>query len=260
MREACRIAANVLDRLCNEVEPGVNTYDLDQLGKRLIEGYGAISACYDYRVGLKRYPAYTCLSTNEEVVHGIGSLERVLKEGDLITVDVCVIYNGWVGDNARTVGVGRVSEEVGNLLKATQTALTKAIDQARPGKYVGDISNTVQRYIESKDFGIVREFVGHGVGRSMHEPPQIPNFGPRNRGEKLKPGMTLAIEPMVTLGRPETEILSDGWTAVTRDRKPSAHFEHTVLITRGDPEILTVPEAQCDIIARNNEKVSVDKT
>lgn len=259
MREACRIAANVLERLCEEVAPGVNTYDLDQAGKCLIEAYGAQSACYDYRVGLKRYPAYTCLSVNEEVVHGIGTLERELREGDVITVDVCLIYNGWVGDNARTVAVGEVSEETASLLEATEAALYKAIEQARPNKRVGDISNAVQRFVEARDFGIVREFVGHGVGRSMHEPPQIPNFGPRNRGEKLKPGMTLAIEPMVTLGNPKTETLADGWTAVTCDRQASAHFEHTVLITRGEAEILTLPDSQRENGVCAVEKVGVDK-
>ena len=242
MREACRIAANVLDRLCAEVAPGVNTYDLDQEGRKLIESYGAVSACYDYRVGGRRFPAFTCLSVNDEVVHGIGSLRRVLQPGDVITVDVCVIHDGWVGDNARTVRVGPVEEDIDFLLVSTEAALYKGIAQAKANKHVGDISNTIQRFIEGHNLGIVREFVGHGLGRTMHEEPQVPNFGPKGKGPKLKPGMTIAIEPMVTLGRPETITLEDGWTAVTRDGRAAAHYEHTVLITDEGPEILTIPD------------------
>ncbi len=240
MRDACRIAANVLERLCRAVAHGVNTYDLDQEGRRLIEGYGGHSACYDYRSGNKRFPAFTCLSVNEEIVHGIGDLRRILREGDIITVDVCVLYEGYIGDNARTIAVGAVDEPVQRLLDATRDALHTAIDQARAGNRVGFISNAVEKSVTPHGFGIVRDFVGHGVGRTMHEEPQIPNFGPRKRGDRLRPNMTLAIEPMITLGSPRVEMAADGWTALTRDRSPSAHFEHTVLVTPGDPEILTV--------------------
>lgn len=242
MRKACRIAATVLDRLCRFVAPGINTYDLDQEGRKLLARYGARSACFGYRVGNKRYPAYTCLSVNEEIVHGIGSLQRVLREGDLVSVDVCVEYGGFIGDNARTVAVGRLAPDRADLLERTEAALHAAIDHARPANRVGAISNAVESYLKPFGYGIIRDFVGHGVGRSMHEPPQIPNFGPKSRGERLRPGMTLAIEPMVSMGRPQVVLADDGWTASTIDGSPSAHFEHTVLVTRDAPEILTVPD------------------
>lgn len=240
MREACRVAATVLDRLTAHVAPGVNTYDLDQEAKRLIAELGGASACHNYKVGRQTFPSYSCLSVNEEVVHGIGSLKRVLQEGDVIALDIVVSYQGFIGDNAATVGVGQVSPEVANLLTVTEEALFEGINRAREGNRVGDISHAIQRHVESRTFSVVREFVGHGVGASMHEEPQIPNFGRKGTGPKLRPGMTLAIEPMVNLGQPHVEVLPDGWTVVTTDRKPSAHFEHTVLITSGDPEILTL--------------------
>lgn len=242
MREACRIAATVLDRLCRFVAPGVNTYDLDQEGRKQLAHLGARSACYGYQVGNKRFPAYTCLSVNDEIVHGIGDLRRILREGDLISVDVCVEYEGFIGDNARTLPVGRVSPENRDLLERTERALHLAIAEARPPHRVGAISNAVERFIRPFGYGIIRDFVGHGVGKTMHEPPQIPNFGPRNRGEHLKPGMTLAIEPMIARGRPHVTMAEDGWTALTVDGLPAAHFEHTVLVTSGEPEILTVPD------------------
>jgi methionyl aminopeptidase len=239
MREACRVAATVLQKIRAYVEPGVNTYDLDQEAKRLIEGLGAKSACHNYKVGRQTFPSYTCLSVNEEVVHGIGSLRRILQEGDVIALDVVVAYEGYIGDNAATVGVGKLTPEVSHLLQVTEEALYEGISRAREGSRVGDVSNAVQRYVESRGLSVVREFVGHGVGESMHEEPQIPNFVRRGTGPKLRAGMTLAIEPMVNLGGPEVEVLGDGWTVVTVDRLPSAHFEHTVLITSGEPEILT---------------------
>jgi len=241
MRQACRIAATVLDRLCRIVAPGVNTYDLDQEGKKLLSEMDAKSACFGYQAGNLRFPAYTCLSVNDEIVHGIGDLRRVLKEGDLISVDVCVEYRGFIGDNARTIGVGVVSEENQLLLDRTKKALSLAIEQARPPNRVGAISHAVERSIRPYGYGIIRDFVGHGVGRTMHEAPQIPNFGPKNRGERLRPGMTLAIEPMIARGHPQVIMGEDGWTALTRDGSPAAHFEHTVLVTRDAPEILTVP-------------------
>lgn len=241
MREACAIAANVLELLCRQVAEGVNTYDLDQEGKKLMASYGASSACFQYRAAGRVYPSHTCLSVNEQVVHGIGSLHTVLKQGDIITVDVCVNYRGYIGDNARTVAVGAVTPATQKLLDATQAALHVAIAQARSGNRVGFISNAVESYIRPYGYGIIRDFVGHGVGRSMHEEPQIPNFGTRKSGAKLRAGMTLAIEPMISMGRHQVEILPDGWTARTKDRSLSAHFEHTVLVTNGEPEILTVP-------------------
>lgn len=240
MRAACRIAANVLDRLAKAVAPGVSTAELDELGRDLIAEYGARSACYQYRGPVCPFPAYTCLSVNDEIVHGIGRPDRKLQPGDNISVDVCIEYEGFIGDNARTVPVGPVSEQMQYLLDSTQGALYAAISQARAGHRVGDLSHAVESFIRPRKLAIVREFVGHGVGRSMHERPQIPNYGPAGRGDELRPGVTIAIEPMINLGRPEVEMASDGWTALTRDRQPSAHFEHTVLVTEGEPEILTI--------------------
>jgi methionyl aminopeptidase len=243
MREACAIAATVLARLKEQVRPGITTHDLDQLGRDLIASFGARSACHGYQLHSRRYPAYTCLSVNEEVVHGIGSLRRILRDGDIISLDVVVEYNGYIGDNALTVPVGAIAPRTAELLKVTEAALYLGIQQAAVGNRIGDISHAVQTFVEAHGFGIVREMVGHGVGRAMHEEPQIPNFGRRNSGEKIKPGMTLAIEPMVNLGTHAVRTLSDGWTVVTTDGSPSAHFEHTVLTTDSGPEILTIPRA-----------------
>ncbi|GHC08923.1 type I methionyl aminopeptidase [Cerasicoccus arenae] len=242
VREACVVAATVLDKLCKMVASGVCTYDIDLAGKKLIADMGAQSACYNYQAENKIYPAHTCLSVNDEVVHGIGKLDVVLKEGDNITVDVCVKYKGFVGDNARTLVIGEASEEMKLLVDRTREALDLGIAQARAGNRVGDISHAVQSFVEGHGYSVVRNFVGHGVGRSMHEDPQIPNFGRKKSGAKLYPGMTLAIEPMVLAGRHEIDIDDDQWTARTRDRKPAAHFEHIVLVTEDEPEILTIPE------------------
>jgi methionyl aminopeptidase len=241
MRDACRIAANVLEAMKTHVREGVSTYELDQLARSMMLEEGATSACYQYQIGSRRFPSYTCISVNEEVVHGIASLKRTLQRGDIVALDVTVVYQGYIGDNACTVRVGEIAPDVDRLVRVTEEAMHEGIAQARSGNRVGDISHAVQRYVESRGYSVVREFVGHGVGRSMHEEPQIPNFGRKGSGDKLKPGMTLAIEPMVNFGRHEVDVLPDGWTVVTRDRRPSAHFEHTVLVTSGDPEILTVP-------------------
>jgi len=243
MREACAVAATVLARLKEQVRPGITTYDLDQIGRDLIASFGARSACHGYQLHSRRYPAYTCLSVNEEVVHGIGSLRRILRDGDIISLDVVVEYNGYIGDNAQTVPVGAIAPRTAELLKVTEEALALGIAQATVGNRIGDISHAVQTFVEAHGFGVVREMVGHGVGRAMHEEPQIPNFGRRNSGEKIKAGMTLAIEPMVNLGTHAVRTLSDGWTVVTTDGSPSAHFEHTVLTTDAGPEILTIPRA-----------------
>jgi methionyl aminopeptidase len=240
IREACQVAAAVLARMVESVAVGITTYDLDQIGRKYIAELGADSACFNYRHENQVFPAYTCISVNEEIVHGIGSMQRTIAAGDLVSLDVVVRYRGMIGDNATTVGVAPVAEENQALLEATRESLNYAITYARPGNRVGDISNAVERFIKRRKYGIVREFVGHGVGASMHEAPQIPNFGPRARGARLKPGMALAIEPMINLGTAALDMLDDGWTAVTRDRKPSAHFEHTVLITDSEPEILTI--------------------
>ncbi len=240
IREACQIAATALKQLVDTVCEGMTTYDLDQLGRKAIESLGAESACYNYRSGNKIYPAYTCISVNEEIVHGIGNMRRVIRGGDIVSIDVVVRYRGYIGDNAYTVLIPPVAEENQALVDATHEALHYAISFAKAGNRVGDISNAVQRFINRHNYGIVREFVGHAVGTSMHEKPEIPNYGRRGSGALLKPGMTLAIEPMINLGGPEIKMLDDNWTAVTLDGKPSAHFEHTVLVTGNEPEILTI--------------------
>jgi len=245
MREACRVAAAVLAKMRALAAPGISTYDLDQEAKKIIEGYGARSACYNYRPSRshRAYPAYTCISVNEEVVHGIGSIKRILRPGDIVSMDVVVEYCGWMGDNAYTARIDPIPSEVSRLLQVTEAALHHGIEQARVGNRIGEISHAIQTYVESNGFSVVRDMVGHGVGRSMHEEPQIPNFGRKGTGEKIRPGMTLAIEPMVNMGTHRIETLDDGWTTVTADGKPSAHFEHTVLTTETGPEILTIPPA-----------------
>lgn len=241
IRDAAQVAATVLDKMCQLVTPGMNTYDLDQSGRRFIEELGAESACYKYQVGSRIYPAYTCLSVNEEVVHGIGSLDRVLKEGDVISVDVCTRYRGFIGDNCRTVPVGRVDPEVQRLLDVTEASMYEGIKAACKGNRVGKISSAVQRVVEKAGFSVIRDFVGHGVGRSLHEEPQIPNFGKPGSGPKLREGAVVCIEPMVNMGNYRVSMSDDGWTALSADGSASAHFEHTVIITKDGPEILSVP-------------------
>ncbi len=241
MREACAIAATVLYQLKQHVRPGITTYDLDQLGRDLIAAAGARSACYGYSTGSRPYPAYTCISVNEEVVHGIGSLKRALVDGDIVSLDVVVEYRGYIGDNALTTAVGVILPEKEKLLRVTEEALRLGIAQAQVGNRIGDVSQAIQAHVERNGYSVVRDMVGHGVGTSMHEEPQIPNFGKRGRGELIKPGMTLAIEPMVNVGTWRTKTLRDGWTIVTLDGAASAHFEHTVLTTEQGPEILTIP-------------------
>ena len=241
MREACAIAATVLEQLKRLVRPGITTQDLEEAGRDFIVRLGARSACYGYQHGSRRYPAHTCISVNDEVVHGIPSFRRILREGDVVSLDIVVWHDGFIGDNAFTVPVGPVPPTIEKLLRVTREALDLGIRQAQVGNRIGDVSNAVQEYVEANGFSVVRDMVGHGVGTSMHEPPEIPNFGRRGSGEKIKPGMTLAIEPMVNLGGFKTKTLSDGWTIVTADGSPSAHFEHTVLTTERGPEILTLP-------------------
>lgn len=243
MREACAIAATVLETLKPLVRPGVTTQDLEEAGRDMIARLGARSACYGYQHGSRRYPAHTCISVNDEVVHGIPSFKRVLREGDIASLDIVVWHNGYVGDNAFTAPVGPVSPAVEKLLRVSREALDLGIRQAQIGNRIGDISHAIQTHVESNGFSVVRDMVGHGVGTAMHEPPEIANFGRKGTGDKIKPGMTLAIEPMVNLGGYKTKILADGWTCVTTDGSPSAHFEHTVLTTENGPEILTVPRS-----------------
>lgn len=235
MRQAGRIVAQVHERFREVVRPGITTADLEKVASRIIEQEGAIPSFKGYR----GFPATICASINEEIVHGIPSPERVLEEGDIISLDVGTIYKGYQGDAAITLPVGEVDEEVRRLLQVTQDALKAGIAQSRAGKRLGDISAAIQRYVEGRGFNVVREYTGHGIGQEMHEDPQIPNFGRPNRGPRLRPGMTFALEPMVMAGDWQTRTLSDNWTVVTADGSLSAHFEHTLAVTNGEPEILT---------------------
>ena len=234
MRSSNRIVAEILQSVVAAVRPGARTRDLNALAEELLRKYKARSAFKGYN----GYPAVLCTSVNEEVVHGIPS-DRVLKEGDIVSLDFGAVWEDYYGDAAITVPVGSISAEARRLLRVTEEALGKAIEQARPGNHVGDISAAIQGYVESRGFSAVRDFVGHGIGRFMHERPQIPNFGFPGRGIRLKPGMTLAIEPMINAGGYGVEVLEDGWTAVTRDRSLSAHFEHSVAVTENGPYILS---------------------
>ena len=236
MRPACVVARSVLDDVSEFIQPGQTTREIDQFAASRIKHYGARSAFLGYR----KYPCYICISVNEQVVHGLAS-ERRVDFGDIISLDVGVIYNGFVGDIARTVAVGGCDLAAQRLMDITEKSLYEGIARAVPGNRVTDISRAIQNYVEGNGYSVVREFVGHGVGRSMHEEPQVPNYVDPKCNQKLRPGMTLAIEPMVNAGSPATKILNDGWTVVTKDGQLSAHFEHTVLITESEPEILTCP-------------------
>lgn len=236
MREAGRIVHEILDRVEKAAVAGVTTFELDRLADDLTYRAGCRPAFKGYR----QFPCSICISINEEVVHGIPSKKRRLAEGDIVGLDFGVNYRGFFGDAARTLAVGRISDDAARLVRVTREALDKAIDQIRPGQRVSDISRAVQAHAEAHGYSVVRDFVGHGIGRALHEEPQIPNYvGSGLPDLRLRPGMVLAVEPMVNLGRHEVEVLADQWTAVTLDRRLSAHFEHTVAVTDDGPEILT---------------------
>lgn len=234
MRSAGRVASDILQQLIAKVEPGVTTGEIDQLAADLMKKADCKSAFLGYR----GFPGYTCISVNEEVVHGIGG-PRVIQPGDILKIDVGIVKNGWIGDNATTIPVGEVPESTRRLLAATEQSLYEAINKARPGLRLAELCGAVEEHVKPLGFTVVREFVGHGVGRELHEEPQIPNYRPGGKTPVLEPGMTLAIEPMVNAGTPRVRILDDGWTVVTEDKKPSAHYEHTVLVTDDEPELLT---------------------
>jgi methionyl aminopeptidase len=236
LSKAGRLVAAVLSELATRVAPGVTTQELDALAEQRIVDAGATPAFKGYH----GYPATICASVNDEVIHGIPSSDRVLGEGDVISIDCGASLGGYFGDSAITLPVGNISDHAAKLLKVTEEALYKAIEQVRPGARVSDIGHAVQRYVEERGLTVVREFVGHGIGQKMHEEPQIPNYGEPGRGPRLAEGMVLAIEPMVNAGKAGVKVLSDGWTAVTRDGSLSAHFEHTVAVTGSEPWILTM--------------------
>jgi methionyl aminopeptidase len=238
MRQACRSASDILDRVSDLVRPGISTKEIDEAAAVFMQEAKVKSAFLGYRLGHRVFPGNICISLNDEVVHGIASQRRV-QYGDIVKLDIGVIEDGWVGDTAATVAVGMVDERVDLLMRVTENALERAIRTAHEGARLGDICAEIEDEARRNRFSVVREFVGHGVGRKLHEEPQIPNYGKRGSGPRLKAGMTLAIEPMINLGTAAVRLLDDGWTVVTADGLPSAHFEHTVLITKDEPEILT---------------------
>jgi methionyl aminopeptidase len=234
MRQSSRIVAAVLGELVPLIRPGIRTRDLDLYAEKRTRELGAVPAFKGYR----GYPASVCVSVNEEVIHGIPS-GRILQEGDIVSLDFGVLYEGFFSDSALTAPVGLASPEAQRLIAAAERSFFKGLEQMKEGNRLSDISAAVQASVESEGFSVIRQFIGHGIGRALHEEPQVPNFGAPGRGPKLRPGMTLAIEPMIAAGGYEVEVLEDGWTAVTRDRSLSAHFEHTVALTENGPEILS---------------------
>lgn len=238
MRDAGRIAARALRIAGEAVEPGVSTWEIDRIARRYIEEQGAIPTF----LGYGGFPASACISVNNVVVHGIPSKDVIVREGDIVSIDIGATYEGFVGDNAFTFPCGKVSAEAEALMKATQESLYEGIKAAQAGNRIGDIGSAVQRYVEARGYSVVRTFVGHGVGAKMHEDPSVPNYGTPGRGVRLLPGMTIAIEPMINAGVKEVKVLKDGWTTVTADGKLSAHFEHSVAITENGPVILTLPD------------------
>ncbi|CAN5463726.1 type I methionyl aminopeptidase [soil metagenome] len=238
MRRACRTAREILDRVSDLVRPGITTKEVDQAAADLMQEAGVKSAFLGYRSGHRVFPGNICISVNDEIVHGIGTQRRV-QYGDIVKLDIGVIQDGWVGDTASTVPVGMIDDRTEKLLRVTENSLVRAISIASDGVRLGDVCAAVEAEAIGGGFNVVREFVGHGVGRKLHEEPQVPNYGKRGSGPRLKSGMTLAIEPMINAGAAAVKLLDDGWTVCTADGMPSAHFEHTVLITKAEPEILT---------------------
>lgn len=236
MREACVISAQALKLIGEAVEPGVTTAELDRLAEKFIRSRGAVPNFKNYN----GFPATACISINNEVIHGIPSDKRVLKSGDIVSVDLGAQFEGYHGDNAATFACGEISDEAKRLMDATRESLYEGIQMARAGGRIGDISSAIQKYVEARGYSVVRQFVGHGVGTSLHEAPEVPNYGVSGRGCRLLPGMTLAIEPMVNMGSYDVKVLPDGWTVLTSDGALSAHFEHTVAITADGPKIMTV--------------------
>jgi methionyl aminopeptidase len=239
MRAASVIVAEVLQELKGMIRPGITTDELDRVAEDLTRKKGAVPAFKGYEVAGRVFPASLCVSINDEVVHGIPSPNRVLREGDIIGLDFGVKFRGFYGDAAVTVPVGAVSAEAAELMRTTREALEAGIQEARPGRRIGDVSAAIQAAAERRNFAIVRDFVGHGIGRRLHEDPQVPNFGQPDRGIRLREGMVLAIEPMLNVGGPEVHVKDDGWTAVTSDGSLSAHFEHSVAIVEGGPYVLS---------------------
>ena len=240
MREAGRILASVHQELGKNIRPGMSTMDIDRLGEEMIRSYGCIPSFKNYC----GYPASICVSVNDEVVHGIPSEKRLIQEGDIVSLDAGVIYKGYHSDAARTVAVGEISEEAKLLIERTRQSFFEGMKKAVAGNHLHDISAAIGDYAESFGYGVVRDLCGHGIGNHLHEDPEIPNFKQWRRGIKLRPGMTLAVEPMINLGTPDVAWMDDEWTVVTEDGAPSAHYENTILIIEGKPEILSLTEEE----------------
>lgn len=236
MREAGRILAKTHEELAKAIRPGISTMDIDRLGEKIIRSYGCIPSFKNYN----GYPASICVSVNDEVVHGIPNSRRILQEGDIVSLDAGVIYKGFHSDAARTYGVGKISPEAEKLIEVTRQSFFEGIKYAKAGNHLNDISSAIQAYAESFGFSVVRDLVGHGIGEHLHEDPEVPNFAQRRKGIKLVPGMTLAVEPMINVGRLDVVWLDDDWTVVTEDGSLSAHYENTILICEDGPEILSL--------------------
>ncbi len=236
MRESCKLLADVFQNLEHAIKPGMSTKDIDVMGEKMIRAHGCIPNFLNYN----GYPASICVSVNEEVVHGIPRADHILQEGDIVSLDAGLIYKGYHSDMARTFGVGEISKEAQDLIDRTKQSFFEGVKMAREGNHLYDISRAIDLYISQFGYGIVTDLVGHGIGTKLHEDPQIPNFAQRRRGPKLQSGMTLAVEPMINMGRSDVEWLDDDWTVVSEDGSLSAHYENTILITDGDPEILTL--------------------
>jgi len=245
MRESARLVGQILQELKAMIRPGLKTIELDKYAEKRTKELGAEPAFKGYR----GYPASLCVSINEEIIHGIPS-ERRLKEGDLVSLDFGVVYKGFYGDAALTCPVGEVSEEAQRLLAAAEGAFWAGVEYFKEGNYLSDISHAIQTYVEERGFSVIRSFVGHGIGYDLHEDPQLPNYGAPHHGPRLKPGLVLAIEPMIAAGGWEVEILSDGWTAITKDRSLAAHYEHTVALTEHGPQVLSLVSEEEEAIAR----------
>ena len=243
MKEACKVVALTYKRLEEVIKPGMSTYELDKIAEKTMRDLGAIPAEKGYDPGIKGvppYPATLCVSINDEVIHGVPSKNKIIKDGDIVSIDTVALKNGFNGDAARTFIVGNVPKETKRLVDVTKQAFFEGIKYAKPGNRLGDICHAIGEYVHSQGYSVVREFQGHGIGRQMHEDPGIPNYGKAGRGLRLEPGMTLAIEPMVIQGKPNILELDDGWTIITEDGSLAAHYENTILITEKEPEILTI--------------------
>ena len=243
MEDVCKVVARFYEKLENEIRPGISTFDLDKKAEKIMRELGGIPAQIGYDPHIEGVPPYkhaTCISVNDEVIHGIPSKGKILKEGDIVSIDTVALKNGFNGDAARTFIVGKTSKDAYRLVDVTKQAFFEGIKFAKPGFRVGDISNAIGEFVRANGYSVVKEFQGHGIGREMHEEPGVPNFGKKGKGLRLEPGMTLAVEPMVIQGKPNILELEDGWTIITEDGSLSAHYENTILITKNEPKILTI--------------------